>query len=135
MLDRWDATLIFPCCVPEGVDYARDARQRGERVVAASSLAYDPTADRFETWLKLPSVYDGDFAQRLDEAVTTYAIARIFCSVPAAHVALTRLANEGKLSIPIIGEASVQRHLREHRALMTRAEAEHSFIRALTEGR
>src|SRR5207245_10958059 len=101
MLDGFDATLIFPCCVPEGVAYAGAARQRGENVVAASSLAYDATAGKFEIWFRLPSIYDTDFVEQLKEAVAKYDIARIYCPVAVANVALMRLAREGQLTIPV----------------------------------
>src|SRR5712691_5100854 len=135
MLDCRDATLIFPCCVPEGVAYAGGARHRGEHVVAASSLAYDATAGKFETWFRLPSVYETDFAHHLHEAVAKYNIARIYCPVSVARIALTRLADEGKLSIPIIGETPTRRHAHEHQNLMASARAVHGFIHATSEGR
>jgi hypothetical protein len=135
MVDGLEATLIFPCCVPEGVAYAGAARERGEKVVAASSLACDATAGRFETWFRLPSVYDGDFVQHLEQAVGKYDIARIYCPVPVAYAALNRLAREGKLSVPLVGEMPDRRHAREHRTLMESAVAAHRLIQAVCEGR
>src|SRR5215208_7350875 len=104
MSDRSNATLIFPSCVPGAEAYARAARQRGEYVVAASSLAYDLTSSKFEAWFRLPSVYASDFVQELNNAVTKFDFARIDCRVSAANVALKRLAHEGKLPIPVVGE-------------------------------
>ena len=130
-----DATLIFPCCVPEGLAYAGAARERGEKIVAASSLACDATAARFEIWFRLPSIYDGDFVRHLEGAVAKYDIARIYCPVSVAHVALSRLAREGKLSVPLVGEAPGRRHAREHRNLMEAAEAAHRLIQAISDAR
>jgi hypothetical protein len=135
MQDRRDATLIFPCCVPEGVAYAGSARQRGEQVVAASSLPYDTTACEFETWFRLPSVYDSDFARRLQDAVTKYNIARIYCPVSVARIALMRLVHEGRLSIPIVGEMPTDRHAHEHQSLMASATSIHCFSQIVSEGR
>jgi len=135
MSDRSNATLIFPSCVPGAEAYARAARQRGEYVVAASSLAYDLTSSKFEAWFRLPSVYASDFLQELDNAVAKFDIARIYCPVSAAHVALKRLAHEGKLPIPVVGEMPTERHAREHRNLMDCAAAYHRFIQDASEGR
>src|ERR1700730_6033638 len=96
-------TLIFPCCVPDGEFYAEGAQHRAEQVVAASSLHYDETAEKFATWFYLPSVHDRDFPQRLDEAIARYGITSIFCPVPTARVVLDRLAAEGRLTGSING--------------------------------
>jgi len=128
-------TLIFPCCVREGGVYAEAARDRGEQVVAASSLANDETAESFKTWFYLPPVHDESFVSCLDEAVVKYAIARIFCPVPVAHVVLCGLIADGKLSVPLIGEMAIDRHEREHRELMATAVARHAFIQEVSERR
>jgi hypothetical protein len=129
------ATLIFPCSVPDGERYAAAASERGEPVVAASSIRYDETAERFATWFYLPSVHADDFSCRLTDAIAKYDIARVFCPVPAAQAVLHRLATEGRMSVPIFGEFPIRRHLSKHRRLMADAMAHHAFIRDLTEGR
>jgi len=130
-----NATLIFPCCVPEGAAYAAAARQRGETVVAASSLTCDLTAHKFENWFRLPTVYDGDFPRQLQDAVVKYDIARVYCPVAAAHVALTQLAREGRLSVPIIEESPSQRHAREHKDLVASAEGIRGLVQEIADGR
>jgi hypothetical protein len=129
------ATLIFPCCVPAGVLYAEEAERRGEQVVAASSLRYDETATKFETWFYLPSVHEDDFAQRLDEAIARYHIARVYCPVLTAYDLLLRWTAEGRFSLPIINGVAFGRHLSEHRNLMEAAAARLAFIQDLTAGR
>jgi|SRR5215467_12763378 len=126
-------TLIFPCSVPDGELYADAARQRGEPVVAASSSRHDPAARKFEQWFFLPSVHDPDFSLRLSEAIARYRIERIFCPVPVANVVLHRLVAEGQISVSIIGEFPIRRHVREHRKLMDEATAHHAFVQDLTE--
>jgi hypothetical protein len=135
MLRGLEATLIFPCCVPDAVAYAAAARERGENVVAASSLAYDASANKFATWFRLPSIYDVDFSRQLSVAAAKYSIARIYSPVPVAHAALQRLARKGKISIPVVGEMATDRHAREHRDLMDSARVAHDLIQAMTERR
>jgi hypothetical protein len=135
MIEPPDATLIFPCCVPAGDQYAETARQRNERIVAASSLKHDPTARHFETWFYLPSVHDEDFSWRLERAIAEHRIARIYCPVAAAYVVLEQMMVSGKLRIPLIGEMPVRRMARDHRQLMGSARRHHAFIQDVSEAR
>jgi len=129
------ATLIFPSSVPDAVRYANDARERGETVVAASSLSYDGTAKNFDNWIYLPSVYDKVFPSCLAKAIRAHDIVRIFCPVPIAYVALRRHEAEGAISIPIIAEIPIHRALSRHRDLMAEAATYHAFIQTIAQGR
>jgi hypothetical protein len=126
-------TLIFPCTVPASQSYAETAKQRGEQVVAASSLPHDQTAERFDTWFYLPNVHDKDFLSRLKEALETYNIDRIYCPVLIASIVLNRLAAEGHLTTPIVSEIPIARHLREHQKLLGVAAECHALIQSIAE--
>jgi hypothetical protein len=128
-------TLIFPCSVPAGERYAEAARQRDEKVVAASSLKYDVTAQKFDTWVYLPSVHDEHFARRLNQIITEYRVNRVYCPVAGAYIVLQRMVADGRLAVPLLGEMPILRHMREHRKLMADAEVQHAFIQQASEGR
>jgi hypothetical protein len=128
-------TLIFPCCVPAARAYADAARQRGEATIAASSLAYDESAARFDKWLHLPSVYEKDFAERLNAVIAEHRIDRIFSPVSAAHWGITRLIAEGIVQVPILGEMPIKKHAREHAELMEQALECLSLVRLVSEAR
>ena len=127
-------TLIFPCGVPAARAYADAARQRGEETVAASSLAYDESAARFDEWFYLPSVYDKNFAERLNAVVAENGIDRIFSPVSAAHWGITRLIAEGIVQVPIVGEMPIKKHAREHGELMQQALECLALVRLVSEG-
>lgn len=129
------ATLIFPSSVRAAERYAEEARKRGEAVVAASSLAFDETARNFEAWFRLPSVHDTNFKIQLETAIAEYDIERIYCPVLVAWLVLRRMADEGTLSVPVIGEDPVRQHAHALRKLMDEAQAKHEFIQVLSEGR
>src|SRR5215203_174290 len=129
------ATLIFPSCGPGAEAYARAAKEHDESVIAASSLDFDGGAGRFDTWFKLPSVYAGNFLGELNQAVQKYGIGRIYCPVPAAHAALTRMAHDRKVRVPFIGDAPAGKHAREHRELLEHARVLHRFIQHASLGR
>jgi hypothetical protein len=128
-------TLIFPCSVPEAERYAKAAAQRGEEVVAASSLRYDVSAGKFRKWFFLPTVHDPEFPARLKEAIIEHDIARVFCPVLVADTVLKRLAAEGQLSVPVFTHAPIVDHLEEHRQLMEDAAAHRNFIQEVAEGK
>lgn len=128
-------TLIFPCGVPAARAYADAARQRGEETVAASSLAYDESAARFDEWLYLPSVYDKDFAERLNAVVAEKRIDRIFSPVSAAHWGITRLIAEEIVQVPLIGEMPIKKHAREHGELIQQARECLALVRLVSEGK
>jgi hypothetical protein len=127
-------TLIFPCCVPAGLAYAEAAQQRGETVVAASSLAYDETATQYQTWFYLPSVNEPGFAARLNEAVKRYQIERVFSPVSSAHWKLSRMFAAGETGVQVIGEMPIQQHARKHAALMQEAMLQLAQIRDISGG-
>jgi hypothetical protein len=129
------STLIFPCCVPAGLAYAEAARMRGEPVVAASSLAYDETAARFETWFHLPSVYEPGFVAALNAAVARHEIERIFAPVSSAHWKLSRLAAAGEISVRVVGDMPIRRHAQDHSRLMEQAALRLAQLRQIAEGR
>jgi hypothetical protein len=128
-------TLIFPCGVPAARRYAEAARQRGETVIAASSLAYDESAAQFEKWVFLPSVYEKDFAARLNAVVREHDIDRIFAPVSAAHWGIGKLVAEGIVGIELIGEMPVRQHAREHAALMEQAGERLAALQTIAESR
>ena len=133
--DDRPTTLIFPSCVADGELYAEAAQQRGEHVVAASSLTYDETARRFDTWFFLPSIYADDFIDRLNEAIHKYGITRIYCPVSVVYAVLSRLVAEARLSVPLVGDMPRRQNVREHRTLMATAAGHHALIQSLTMGR
>ncbi|MFA6963987.1 class I SAM-dependent methyltransferase [Bosea sp. (in: a-proteobacteria)] len=128
-------TLIFPCGVPAARTYAEAARQRGEATIAASSLAYDESAARFDSWIFLPSVYDKDFPGRLNAVIAEHGIDRIFAPVSAAHWGISKLIADGVVAVPLIGEMPLRQHAREHAELIEQAEERLASIRTISEGR
>ena len=124
-------TLIFPCCVPDAIAYGEAAQARGEAVIAASSLAYDSTAQHFPGWFRLPSVYEPGFPAALDVAVRRHGITRIFAAVSGAHWVLQGLIRERQLPLTLLGEMPVVQHARAHADLMARATAAHALLTAI----
>jgi hypothetical protein len=127
-------TLIFPCSIRAARLYGEAARQRGEAVIAASSIAYDESAAWFDQWIFLPAVYEKDFAQRLKAVIVEHGIDRIYAPVSAAHWGISKLIADGIIDVPMVGELPVLQHAREHAALVERARERIEAVRAISDG-
>lgn len=129
------ATLIFPSSVPAARDYARAAAERGEEVVAASSLDYDETATGFPAWVRLPTIHEADFAERFGALVAARGIARVFSPVASVHAFLARLIAERGLDLRLVNRAPIVEQTERYRALLARAAAGEAFVAAAAAGR
>ncbi|MGE0753992.1 MAG: class I SAM-dependent methyltransferase [Alphaproteobacteria bacterium] len=123
-----DATLILCCGMADAVSYAHDAKERGERIIAASSLHYDESARHYPHWEWLPSVYEDAFVGALEQLVKKHKVARIYCPHNIAHYSLLKLKEDGKLDIPLIGIPPTARQTHDMQTLLQEAEECRTFI-------
>lgn len=128
------ATLIFPASGPIALRYAEEARERGESVVAASSVRDDEAMRRFGSWHVLPSIYDGDFVARFTDLIAAHGIARVLSPVPSVHAFLRRLLAERALGPHLIGKMPVTAEMESFRTLLAEAERHRQFITAASDG-
>ena len=56
-----DSVLVFPAGLPDALDYQSRAKALGQKVVGASSLAFDQAKARYEDWETLPFVHEDGF--------------------------------------------------------------------------
>jgi hypothetical protein len=127
-------TLIFPATGPTATRYAEEARERGESVVAASSVRDDDAMRRFDIWISLPSIYAADFVERFEQLIATHGITRILSPVPAVHAFLRRLLAEWELGPRLIGKMPVTAEMDDFRSLLIEAERHRQFIAAASDG-
>lgn len=115
--------------MPEALSYAREAINRGERIVASSSVAYDESAKHYPVWEFLPSVYEQEFLEAFQSLVVRHHITRIYCPNNFAHFTLLRLREEGKLQLPLIGMPPLLEQTEATRRRMNEAREVAKFIR------
>lgn len=115
--------------MPEAVAFAREAINRGERIIASSSLAYDESAKLYPAWEFLPSVYEDHFLDALQTLIARHHITRIYCPNNFAHFTLLRLREEGKLQLPLIGLPPLLEQTEATKRLMNEAREVAQFIR------
>lgn len=115
------ATLVFPAVNQAAMDYLAAARQRGERVVCAASVASDEIAAECGTLHRLPSIHDEDFAQAFLAMVAEQSVCRLFCPVSTVYAFMAQFISAHRLGIGLIGQSPVRQQIEQHRQLMNRA--------------
>lgn len=125
------ATLIMCCAMPDALAYAKKANERGERVIATSSLKYDESAQYYTHWEWLPSVYDVDFCTALDRLAKLHHITRIFCPHNIAHYSLLELQKQDKLHIPLVGKPPIEEQTEYMQNLLNEATQMQHFIQTI----
>jgi cephalosporin hydroxylase len=73
-----ETVLIFPAGLPDSLKHRAEAQARGQRVIGASSLNFDPAAQAYDAWEHLPWVHDRSFADRLDEVIRRCGVTAIY---------------------------------------------------------
>lgn len=128
------ATLLFPAVTPAALDYLRAARARGEAVVCAASVASPEAEAEHGECLRLPSIYEADFAARFLALVRERSVARVFCPVASVHDFMRRFIAERGLELALLGESPIRQQVAAHRALMARADRLAPLLRACADG-
>jgi hypothetical protein len=83
--------LVFPAGMAAARRFAEAAAARGEAVIGASSLAFDPARPGYADWARLPYYDAPDFAERLAGLVQARGIVRIHTPHPVVHAHLRGL--------------------------------------------
>lgn len=88
-------TLIFPAGMPESLNFLELARRRGEPVIGASSLAYDPVRGMYPAWVRLPYVTEPAFGDCLARLVQDKGITEVFSPHPVVRRRIDELFGQG----------------------------------------
>lgn len=70
--------LIFPAGMPRALEYLQKAQRDGLAVIGGSSLAYDPSREKYPAWVHLPFVTAPTFDAALKQALSDFNIGGIF---------------------------------------------------------
>ncbi|WP_443748599.1 class I SAM-dependent methyltransferase [Asticcacaulis solisilvae] len=115
-----ETVLVFPCGLPESVDYAARAKSAGKRVVGASSLRFDPAAVHYDDWHFLPYVHEADFREELMRTLETTGARSIFTPHDVVSTVLTETLPD--TDIKLLNTSPVAAKMREYQALYNRAD-------------
>lgn len=123
-------TLVFPAVNRAAHDYLAAARQRGEPVLAAASMAADQAGVSDCAYAQLPSIYDEGFEARLATLLREHAISRMLCPVSTVHQFMRQLIARRGLALQLLGQSPIEQQVQEHRRLMAQAARLRPFIHA-----
>jgi hypothetical protein len=127
---RGVTTLIFPAVNRAAQDYLTAARQRGEPVVSAASIAADQADPDAADFAQLPSIYDADFEQHFDALVRERGVVRLFCPVSTVHQFMRQLIARRGLPLQLLGQSPIEQQVQEHRSLMALAARLRPYVQA-----
>ncbi len=124
-------TLVFPSTMTEAIDFSRQAKNRGERVLAASSLQTDETAKYYDEWVYLPLIYDEDFVPQFMAVVRQYGITHFYTPHAVVYTRVKKLVEEHDLEISLVRQSPIQMLDEHYRHVIERSLAAQDFIRAI----
>ena len=120
MLQR-SPILVFPAGMAAARRFAEAAAMRGEAVIGASSLAFDPARPAYADWARLPYYDAPDFAEQLAALVRERGIARIHTPHPVVHAHLRGLLPRLLPDCGLDGEEPYQADLALYRGFLREA--------------
>ena len=129
------AILVFPATHPAGRDFVEVAQERGEKVIAASSVLDAELEEELGHLLRLPHVHEPDFPSRFLELLETYRVSTIYAPVAVVYSWLDKFIRAENIPVRLIGESPVKREMSRFNRLMERAGRYKNFIDDCTGGR
>jgi hypothetical protein len=94
-------TLIFPAGMPGSLAHLHLCQSNGSAAIGASSLSYDPNADRYADWAHLPFLADPAFDTALDALIDARDITDIFTPHPIVWDHLNSRLEAGHLPVSL----------------------------------
>lgn len=70
--------LIFPAGMPRSLEYLKKSLNEDVSVIGSSSLAYDPSRDKYPDWVHLPFVTAPEFDSALKAVISNFNISGIY---------------------------------------------------------
>lgn len=126
--------LVFPATHPAGREFIEAAMERGERVVAASSVLDVESEEELGQLLRLPHVYDPDFEANFLALVSKYNVSSIYAPVAAVYSWLEQFIRKSEVPIRLIGTSPIKREMARFTRLIEKTARYESFIEACANG-
>lgn len=129
-----NAILVFPATHPAGREYVGAARERGEHVIAASSVFDPETEEELGQLLRLPHVHAAEFPAQFLALLQQYQVSSIYSPVAVVYSWLDKFVRENRIPVRLIGDSPVKREMRRFDGLMEKAGRYKPFIDACSDG-
>jgi len=118
-----ETVLVFPAGLPDGLKYRALAAERGQRVVGASSLGFDPASQVYDAWEYLPYVHEGHFAEALKAVVQRQNISAIYAPHEVVWGVISAAAQQHFPEVRVMGASPLRAKEKDYRALHDKAAA------------
>lgn len=122
------AILVFPATHPDGQKYIEAARERDEKVVAASSEFDAELAGDLGELVMLPYVHEQTFSALFLDLIKKRNITRVYAPVAAVYSWLDRFISENHLAIRLVGDSPIKREMERFNRLMGKVANYRRFI-------
>lgn len=123
-------TLIFPALNQLALDYLHDARNRGESVLAASSVYDARMESEFGRLTVVPYVYDANFRDVFLDLVRGHGVTRVYSPVASVHAFLESFISAERLSLELVGRSPIRQQVEGYTRLRRKVESLLPFIEA-----
>jgi Methyltransferase domain len=107
--------LIFPAGMPRALEFLDRAVGEGRDVIGASSLAHDPSRERYPIWVYLPYITASSFDDALKQAIVDFNIGGIYTPNPVVWDYLNRNLRELAPDILLINSSPIDAELSLYR--------------------
>src|SRR5579871_4413547 len=124
-------TLVFPSSMTEAIDFSQQAKSRGERVLAASSIRSDETARYFNEWVYLPLIYDQHFDSQFTAVVHDHGITHFYTAHPVVYNRVKKLVAQEALPVSIVSQSPIEALDDHYHQILERCVGLQAFIRAI----
>lgn len=125
-------TLVFPSSIAASLTYSRKARERGERIIASSSLAYDETSHHYEHWIHLPSIYAAEFDAAFIAAIEAHGITHFYSPHAMVYSRVSSLIAQRALPLSMAEDAPLDVLNRYYSDLLLRSAELRPFFEAVS---
>lgn len=113
--------LIFPAGMPRSLEYLEKCLQSGQEVVGSSSLAYDPSKEKYPRWVYLPYVTDPGFDDAFFSAIAEFDIIEVYTPNFVAWDYLDKILKQRNHAVRLVNKPPVEEMLGGYRSAITKA--------------
>lgn len=128
------AILVFPATHIDGLEFIEIAKQRGLKVVAATSEWNADVAQEVGNLFTLPYIYDDLFTDQFLDLITLQKIDQVYCPVSSVYIWLKNLIQSKKISIQLLGNSPTQNAVQRHNKLLNKGNLHQTFIDQCSNG-
>ena len=123
--------LIFPSSIAASLNFSHKAKNRGDKIIAASSVKSDETSKLYDQWILLPSIYENNFTEKFIDVIRKYKVTDFFTPHALVYNVVKKIINENDLNINITDNSPIESLNNEYKQLLSRTEEVIRFVKTI----